>query len=200
MHRRQPPDPPVFGSPSTNFERSQPALGGACFSLPAGREASRSACLSPVRRPPFPSLASEIIQSKTMDIAGNTSATRAPGSGSALAGFFLSGFLLALLGAILPAWWYLREPDFNAVGNCFLSVAIGIVAAARFARPIILRRGVSFLLVFACGLSCLALLDLLVLRWILVAFSSFLAVAVVVLFQPEIRRMLGELGNLPLFA
>jgi fucose permease len=95
-----------------------------------------------------------------MNIAGNTSATRAPGSGSALAGFFLSGFLLALLGAILPAWWYLREPDFNAVGNCFLSVAIGIVAAARFARPIILRRGVSFLLVFACGLSCLALLYL----------------------------------------
>src|ERR1035437_7107129 len=96
-----------------------------------------------------------------MDIAGNTSATRAPGSGSALAGFLVSGFLLALLGAILPAWGYHRDPpDFIAVGNYFLSLAIGIVAAARFARPIMLRRGLSFLLVFACGLSCIALLYL----------------------------------------
>src|SRR5450631_4043685 len=96
-----------------------------------------------------------------MDIAGNTSATRAPGSGSALAGFFVSGFLLALLGAILPAWGYHRDPpDFIAIGNYFLSLAIGIVAAARFARPIMLRRSVSFLLVCACGLSCIALLFL----------------------------------------
>src|ERR1017187_5766529 len=67
---------------------------------------------------------SEIIQSKIMDIASNTSATRAPGSGSALAGFLVSGFLLALLGAILPAWGNHREWDFVAVGNYFLSLAI----------------------------------------------------------------------------
>jgi fucose permease len=96
-----------------------------------------------------------------MDIASTTTATRAPGSGSALAGFLVSGFLLALLGAILPAWGYHRDPpDFIAVGNYFLSLAIGIVAAARFARPIMLRRGLSFLLVFACALSCIALLYL----------------------------------------
>ena len=95
-----------------------------------------------------------------MDIASNTSATRAPGSGSALAGFLVSGFLLALLGAILPAWGNHREWDFVAVGNYFLSLAIGIVAAAPFARPIMLRRGLSFLLVVACGLSCMALLYL----------------------------------------
>ena len=102
-----------------------------------------------------------IIQSKTVDIADNTRDTRAPGGGSALAGFLVSGFLLALLGAILPAWGYQHDlPDFIAVGNYFLSLAIGIVAAARFARPIMLRRGLSFLLVFACGLSCIALLYL----------------------------------------
>ncbi|MCX6629593.1 MAG: MFS transporter [Candidatus Solibacter sp.] len=96
-----------------------------------------------------------------MDIASNTNAIRTSGSGSALAGFLVSGFLLALLGAILPAWGYHRDPsDFIAVGNFFLSLAIGIVAAARFARPIMLRRGLSFLLVSACGLSCLALLYL----------------------------------------
>jgi diadenylate cyclase len=44
------------------------------------------------------------------------------------------------------------------------------------------------------------LLDLKVLQWILGAFSAFFAVAVVVLFQPELRRMLAELGNLPIFA
>lgn len=96
-----------------------------------------------------------------MDIAGNTGATRASGGGSALAGFLVSGFLLALLGAILPAWGYQHDlPDFIAVGNYFLSLAIGIVVAARLARPIMLHRGLSFLLVFACALSSIALLCL----------------------------------------
>ena len=96
-----------------------------------------------------------------MNIAGTTVGTRASGGGSALSGFLVSGFLMALLGAILPAWGYHRDPpDFIGAGNYFLSLAIGIVAAARFARPIMLRRGLSFLLVFACGLSCLALLYL----------------------------------------
>ena len=108
-----------------------------------------------------PGRRSEIIQSKTVNIAANTADTRASRGGSALSGFLVSGFLLALLGAILPRWDYHRNPsDFVAAGNFFLSLAIGIVAAARFARPIMLRRGVSFLLVFACGLSCLALLYL----------------------------------------
>ncbi len=51
------------------------------------------------------------------------------GCGRALAGFLLSGFLMALLGAILPAWGYHRDPpDFVAVGNDFLSLAVGVVA------------------------------------------------------------------------
>jgi FHS family glucose/mannose:H+ symporter-like MFS transporter len=97
-----------------------------------------------------------------VSFAGNTrEETGASGGGPALAGFLLSGFLLALLGAILPAWGYHRDPpDFMAVGNYFLSLAIGIVAAARIAWPIIRRRGVSFLLVFACGISCVSLLYL----------------------------------------
>ncbi len=96
-----------------------------------------------------------------MDIADYVEDTRAPGGGSALAGFLVSGFLLALLGAILPAWGYHRDPpDFIAVGNYFLSLAVGVVAAERIARPILLRYGISFLLVFACSLSCLALLYL----------------------------------------
>ena len=93
--------------------------------------------------------------------AGSIQDTRAPGGGPALAGFLLSGFLLALLGGILPAWGYHRDPpDFIAVGNYFLCLAIGIVIAARVALPIMRRRGLSFLLVFACGTSCVALLYL----------------------------------------
>jgi diadenylate cyclase len=38
-----------------------------------------------------------------------------------------------------------------------------------------------------------------VLRWLLGTFSAFFAVAVLIIFQPELRRMLAELGNLPLF-
>jgi len=82
------------------------------------------------------------------------------GGGKALAGFLLSGFLLALLGAILPAWDYHRDLNFAAVGNYFLSLALGIVTASLVARHIMARRGLSFLLVFACSLSCCALVYL----------------------------------------
>jgi hypothetical protein len=79
----------------------------------------------------------------------------------ALAGFLLSGFLLALLGAILPAWGYHRDPpEFAVVGNYFLCVALGVAAAAAPARRIMARRGVAFLLTFSSGLACAALLYL----------------------------------------
>jgi MFS transporter, FHS family, glucose/mannose:H+ symporter len=96
-----------------------------------------------------------------MSFAGQPEGTRASGGGTALAGFLLSGFLLALLGAILPAWGYHRDPpDFVAVGNYFLSLAIGIMVAARIALPLMQRRGLSFLLVSGCGVSCVSLLYL----------------------------------------
>lgn len=86
---------------------------------------------------------------------------RPSGAGRALSGFLLSGFLLALLGAILPAWGYHRDPpDFTAVGNYFLSLAVGIVVASLLARRVMLRRGVTFLLVSSCALSLVALLYL----------------------------------------
>jgi FHS family glucose/mannose:H+ symporter-like MFS transporter len=82
-------------------------------------------------------------------------------SSEPLAGFFLSGFLLALLGAILPAWGYHRDPlDFTAVGNYFLSLAVGLVAAGAIARRIMVRLGVAFVLVFSCVLSCMCLVYL----------------------------------------
>jgi MFS transporter, FHS family, glucose/mannose:H+ symporter len=80
------------------------------------------------------------------------------GGGKALAGFLLSGFLLALLGAILPAWGYHRDPpDFIAVGNYFLCLALGIVAAGFPARRFMARRSIAFRMVFGCALSCVSL-------------------------------------------
>src|SRR5690349_12992517 len=97
------------------------------------------------------------LKSKPVAFAPMTAPLPTSGGGKALAGFLLSGFLLALLGAILPVWGYHRDPDFTEVGNYFLSVAVGIVAAALLARPLMERRGISFLLVSACAVSCLAL-------------------------------------------
>jgi fucose permease len=88
----------------------------------------------------------------------------APGrthGGRALAGFFLTGFLLALLGAILPAWGYHRDPaDFIAVGNCFLSVAVGVAAATWLGRRLIARRGLRPVMIGACAASCVTLVYL----------------------------------------
>jgi len=82
-----------------------------------------------------------------------------------------------------------------------LILTVGIYYVFRFVRG---TRGASvvtgFLVVFLTSLFVTRLLGLDVLEWIFSAFSAFLAVAVVVIFQPELRRMLAELGNLPLFA
>src|SRR4026208_1614385 len=42
-------------------------------------------------------------------------------------------------------------------------------------------------------------LKLEVLSWLLRSFVGFSAVAVLVIFQPELRKILAELGNQPLF-
>jgi MFS transporter, FHS family, glucose/mannose:H+ symporter len=89
--------------------------------------------------------------------SSNANATPS-GGGRPLAGFLLSGFLMALLGAILPVWGYHHDPpDFVAVGNYFLSLAIGLVTATLFARRLLERRGIGFLLVLACAVSAVAL-------------------------------------------
>lgn len=85
----------------------------------------------------------------------------APSPGKALAGFFLSGFLFALLGAVLPAWGYYRDPpQFITIGNYFLSLAVGVIAAVWLSGRILAGQGLRFLLVFACALGCAGLLSL----------------------------------------
>jgi fucose permease len=83
-----------------------------------------------------------------------------PAAGKALAGFLLSGFLFALLGALLPAWGYHLHAGFVTVGNYFLCLAVGVIGASVFSRRLWEMAGLSALLVVACTLACVALLYL----------------------------------------
>ena len=80
-----------------------------------------------------------------------------------------------------------------------LILAVGIYHASRFVRG---TRGWPVVIGFVVLLLALAavttVLDLKVLRWLL-GNSWVFAVGALVIFQPELRRMFGELGNLPLF-
>src|SRR5437764_3492143 len=84
-------------------------------------------------------------------------------------------------------------------------VEILILAVAIYYTFTLVRgtRGFSILIGFLVVLLTLAIvssfLDLKVLRALLGTFSAFFAVAVLVIFQPELRRILAQLGNFPLF-
>jgi diadenylate cyclase len=81
-----------------------------------------------------------------------------------------------------------------------LILAVVIYYGSRFVRG---TRGWPVVIGFVITLLALTLvttvLKLEVLRWLLGGVFAWSAVAVLVIFQPELRRMLGELGNLPLF-
>jgi diadenylate cyclase len=55
-------------------------------------------------------------------------------------------------------------------------------------------------IVFLALVLISTLLNLVVIGWIVRSFSVFLAVALVVIFQPELRRALAELGGHPIFS
>ena len=81
-----------------------------------------------------------------------------------------------------------------------LILTVGIYYAFRFVRG---TRGApvvtGFLVLLLAFVLVSFLLELKVLRYLLGAFTAYFVLAVLVIFQPELRRMLAELGNLPLF-
>src|SRR5829696_8785828 len=82
-----------------------------------------------------------------------------------------------------------------------LILTVGIYYVFRFIRG---TRGApvvtGFLVVLLAFVLVSFLLNLRELQYLLGAFSAAFVVAVLIIFQPELRRMLAELGNLPLFA
>ncbi len=82
-----------------------------------------------------------------------------------------------------------------------LILAVLIYYASRFLRgtrgwPVVIGLVVTLVALFALT----KVLNLAVLRWLLGEASTISAIAVLIIFQPELRRLLAELGNLPLFA
>jgi diadenylate cyclase len=96
--------------------------------------------------------------------------------------------------------WHFIQDVWRPALEMFI-LAVGIYYASRFVRG---TRGWPVVIGFVILLVALALgatlLNLTVLRWILDKASVFIILGALVIFQPELRRMLGELGNLPLFA
>ena len=90
----------------------------------------------------------------------------------------------------------------------YLSNAVEIVILAvllyygyRFFRATRGARILTGLLMLLLGLTLLSvLLDLQVISWLLERFSVFLALGLVVIFQPELRRVLAELGSRRFFS
>jgi diadenylate cyclase len=81
-----------------------------------------------------------------------------------------------------------------------LLLAVGIYYVFTFVKG---TRGASIVTGFLAVVLTLsfitAWLDLTVLRWLLGSITAFFVVAILVIFQPEIRRMLAQLGNLEVF-
>ena len=77
-----------------------------------------------------------------------------------LAGFFLTGILVAFLGAIIPAWGYHINSQFLTVGNFFLALNLGMLASLKGALYLLGRRGIRFVLILASALSCAGFLYL----------------------------------------
>src|SRR5689334_1475182 len=82
-----------------------------------------------------------------------------------------------------------------------LLLAVGIYFTSRFLRgtrgwPVV----TGFIVSLAVFWFVAAVLRLTVLEWLLEKFSGAFAIAILIIFQPELRRLLAELGNLPLFA
>src|SRR4051812_44769098 len=95
--------------------------------------------------------------------------------------------------------WELIQKDWRAVVE-ILILTVGIYYCFRFVRG---TRGApvvtGFLVVLLTFVLVSFLLKLTVLRYLLSAFTAYFSLGILVIFQPELRRMLAELGNLPLF-
>lgn len=93
-----------------------------------------------------------------------------------------------------PAWAFLQE-------NWRAGVEVGILAVVLYYTYLYLRgtHGARILIGLALVFLTLTLVsqifNLVVIGWLLKSFSVFLAIALVVIFQPELRRALTELGS-----
>jgi len=84
----------------------------------------------------------------------------ATGARKALAGFFVSGLLLAFLGAILPSWRHHIFSDYSTISTYFIGLIAGIAGSVWVSPPLLERKGIGWTLAFACAVASAALLYL----------------------------------------
>ncbi len=75
------------------------------------------------------------------------------GARKALAGFYVSGLLLAFLGAILPAWRHHLFSEYGTISWYFLGLMAGILASVWVSPPLLEKKGIGWTLAFACGIA-----------------------------------------------
>jgi MFS transporter, FHS family, glucose/mannose:H+ symporter len=78
----------------------------------------------------------------------------------ALSAFFLSGLLMCLPGAILPAWGYHIQDEFAGVGTFFLATAAGLMLSVAVAPTLRRLHQPSLIIAVGGGLGAAALLAL----------------------------------------
>lgn len=100
---------------------------------------------------------------------------------------------------ILKSSWDILWSSWRPVLEVII-LTVAIYQAFNFVRG---TRGAPVVYGFVVLLLTLTILagvlQLEVLNWLLRSFVAFSAIAVLIIFQPELRRMLAELGNQPLF-
>lgn len=105
-----------------------------------------------------------------------------------------------MLNDINQFWPYFEKEGWRHTLEIVI-LAVTIYYGSRFLRgtrgwPVV----IGFVVVLVTLFAVTTLLKLAVLQLLLGAFSTFFVFAVLVIFQPELRRLLAGLGNLPVFA
>jgi FHS family glucose/mannose:H+ symporter-like MFS transporter len=84
----------------------------------------------------------------------------AVGARKALGGFFVSGLLLAFLGAILPTWEHHLSSEYSTIALYFVGLIVGVLGSVWISPPLLKEKGIGWTLSFACGTAAAALVYL----------------------------------------
>lgn len=98
------------------------------------------------------------VEPRPNSTAAEAQASTLPSARGGLWALLLAGFLMSLLGAVLPAWRYHIESDFLLLGAYFLSQNAGIVLGTVWGRLWVRRRGIAADLALGCALAAAGLM------------------------------------------
>jgi MFS transporter, FHS family, glucose/mannose:H+ symporter len=99
-----------------------------------------------------------VLSQETLPLEQGT--LSAAGARKALGGFFVSGLLLAFLGAILPSWEHHLSSEYTTVALYFIGLIVGVLGSVWVSPPLLKDKGIGWTLAFACGTAAAALVYL----------------------------------------